>query len=308
MALEPRALVYTVTLARFGSFARAAKALSVSQPALSRAIAGLEESLGVRLFDRHARGATLTPRGEHFVRQANAILDDLKSLEETTAVPSLSERSSVRVGIGPMLAGLLAPTALARFVRDHPAVDLHVFVDYGDQLVRRLRERELELVISGGVTFARDPDLEVVAIPPQALKVYVRPEHPLAGSPRATPEDFAKYCVAFVFPSSDRNLSSAYVRTTLGVAPRLILANNVETIRELVIATDAIGVEIAPLIEPELARGRFRELRPTHPLPRSKPLIAWHRDRSRSEPIRSLIACVEAELGVVPRAVASSAR
>ena len=72
--MELRHLRYLVAIADEGSFSRAALRLHVAQQALSRQIADLEHELGVRLFERHARGARLTPRGAAFVEDARLTL------------------------------------------------------------------------------------------------------------------------------------------------------------------------------------------------------------------------------------------
>src|SRR5271167_222480 len=65
-------LLYFVTVAEEGQITRAAGRLHVAQPALSQAIAQLEEELGIELLERHARGVTLTPAGEAFLPKARA--------------------------------------------------------------------------------------------------------------------------------------------------------------------------------------------------------------------------------------------
>jgi DNA-binding transcriptional LysR family regulator len=72
--VELRHLRYLVAIADEGSFSRAALRLHVAQQALSRQIADLEHELGVRLFERHARGARLTPRASAFVDDARLTL------------------------------------------------------------------------------------------------------------------------------------------------------------------------------------------------------------------------------------------
>jgi DNA-binding transcriptional LysR family regulator len=72
--VELRHLRYLVAIADEGSFSRAALRLHVAQQALSRQIADLEHEIGVRLFERHARGARLTPRGAAFVEDARLTL------------------------------------------------------------------------------------------------------------------------------------------------------------------------------------------------------------------------------------------
>ena len=72
---------YAVEVARYGSLNRASEALLVAQPNLSRSIRELEIELGVALFERSARGMTLTPQGETFIRRAEEAIEQLDAIE-----------------------------------------------------------------------------------------------------------------------------------------------------------------------------------------------------------------------------------
>ncbi len=72
--LDLRQFLYFVTVVEEGQITRAATRLHVAQPALSQAIAKLEDSVGVRLLERHARGVTPTPAGAAFLEKARAAL------------------------------------------------------------------------------------------------------------------------------------------------------------------------------------------------------------------------------------------
>lgn len=72
---------YAVTIAETKSINKAAEKLYVGQSALSRAVKELETSLGVAVFERSAKGMTLTPSGEEFIRRARSILEQVDSME-----------------------------------------------------------------------------------------------------------------------------------------------------------------------------------------------------------------------------------
>jgi len=103
--VDLKQLHYAVTLAKHRNFARAAAALDMSQPALSRSISGLEAELGVQLFTRGARGAEPTPFGERFLLRAALLLREAGELEREVRLIQGAETGSLRVGAGPYPAG-----------------------------------------------------------------------------------------------------------------------------------------------------------------------------------------------------------
>jgi DNA-binding transcriptional LysR family regulator len=77
--LKLRQLNALVAVAKLGSMARAAEHLAVSQPVVSKAIAELEQTLGVRLFDRGSHGVEPTVHGRALLKRSQAIFDDLRT-------------------------------------------------------------------------------------------------------------------------------------------------------------------------------------------------------------------------------------
>ena len=78
--IELRQLRYLIAAAEAGSFSRAARVLNIKQATLSRQILEVEKRLGMTLFDRKTRGATLTPNGENYLRTAQRIVSEFSEL------------------------------------------------------------------------------------------------------------------------------------------------------------------------------------------------------------------------------------
>lgn len=108
MNITLRQLTYFKALAEHGNFGRAALAERVSQPALSMQIKGLEDMLGAPLVERHARSVVLTPFGRRILKHAEAVLDQMRELEEAARwKDGLAGR--LALGVIPTVAPYLLP-------------------------------------------------------------------------------------------------------------------------------------------------------------------------------------------------------
>nr|WP_064248950.1 LysR family transcriptional regulator [Rhizobium leguminosarum]OAP91949.1 LysR family transcriptional regulator [Rhizobium leguminosarum] len=124
-------LVAFLTVARERSFTRAAAKLGVSQSALSQTVRGLEEKLGLRLLTRTTRSVSPTQAGERLVERVGPRFEEIQF--EIAALSEMRDRpaGTIRITAGEHSAiSILAP-ALARFLPDHPDINVEVIVDYG---------------------------------------------------------------------------------------------------------------------------------------------------------------------------------
>lgn len=132
-----------------GSMAKAAAHLGMSQPAVSEVIANLEQTLGVRLFDRQPHGVIPTVFGRALLRRGEAAFDELKQGIrdiEFLADPSAGE---IRVGCPESIAASILPAIVERLVEQHPRVQLHVTqVSTATFDFPELRRREFDLVLA----------------------------------------------------------------------------------------------------------------------------------------------------------------
>ena len=94
MGMDIRSLQQVIAVRKHGSFAKAADALGVSQPNLSKSIARLEDELKLKIFDRTARGSALTPIGELIVERADAVIAETRDLARDAALLAGGETGS----------------------------------------------------------------------------------------------------------------------------------------------------------------------------------------------------------------------
>src|SRR5689334_6691996 len=123
--MDPRKLLYFATIIEQGSLAKAAKKLTVSQPALSKSMARLEADLGVRLLERGPTGVTPTRSGELIYAHARLISEEV-SLAKTCSQRDDARSDVVSIATLPSLASNVIPLSVARWREAHPNVLLRV--------------------------------------------------------------------------------------------------------------------------------------------------------------------------------------
>jgi DNA-binding transcriptional LysR family regulator len=128
-----------------GSMAKAAERLATSQPAVSRTIAELEQSLGVRLLDRSPRGIVPTPYGHVLIRRGIAIFDELRQGIKDIEFLADPTAGEVRIAAPFALGAGFVAAAIDRFARRHPRVVCHLMIG---ETYRALEDRDVDLVIA----------------------------------------------------------------------------------------------------------------------------------------------------------------
>src|SRR5262245_16166412 len=147
--LNFRDLNVLMTVARCGSMGKAAVQLSVSQPAISKAIADLEYALGVRLLDRSQRGVEPTIYGRALLDRGMNAFDELKQAVKHIEFLSNPAAGDVRVGSSVIIGTTLITTIVDRLSRQYPRVCVHLLAAEAGMVYRALEERQVEVVIAG---------------------------------------------------------------------------------------------------------------------------------------------------------------
>ena len=163
------------------NFTQAARRLNLSQPAVSKQIRELEESLGVALFARRGRGLMLTPAGERLQTMAQPILREVKQVETEMASYRHMPQGVLRVGASTTLGIYMLPFALGHFTTKHPGVRISLQVNDPDMLLRALNEGEIDLaLVEEEPAAGRLHGWEKVPLMDDELVLIAAPDHPWA--------------------------------------------------------------------------------------------------------------------------------
>ncbi|EPX77746.1 LysR family transcriptional regulator [Litoreibacter arenae] len=138
-----------LAVARAGSLSGAARSLGVNHSTVFRRIAGLEETMGVRLFERLPTGYVLTAAGEETLGIVERIEEDVTTLDRTVTGQDLRLSGTVRITAIDMLAFWLLPDHLARFRESYPGIEVEIVV--GNEALD-LSRRETDLALRIGNT------------------------------------------------------------------------------------------------------------------------------------------------------------
>jgi DNA-binding transcriptional LysR family regulator len=147
---------------QWGGMAKAAAQLHISQPAVSKAIATLEHTFGVRLLERQAQGVEPTAYGKALLAGAVAVFDELKQSAKQIKFLADSSIGELRIGCTEPLAAGFIPAVISQILRQHPGVTLQVLTADPARLVEReLLERNIDLAIAPTAGLVTDPTIDV---------------------------------------------------------------------------------------------------------------------------------------------------
>lgn len=184
MNVSFRQLRIAVEVARLGSMARAAEVLHLTPPAVSMQVKELEAQVGLPLFDRQGRTATLTAAGEHFIVHARRLLADLKDAEHAMARLRRLEHGRLTIGLV-STAKYFVPHLLARFQEAHPGVEVRLHVAANrEQLVALMQSGDVDISVMGRPP--QDLDARAEAFARHPLAFVAAPGHPLVAAAAAS--------------------------------------------------------------------------------------------------------------------------
>jgi DNA-binding transcriptional LysR family regulator len=182
MNISLRQLRAFAAVGQLGSFTRAADALHATQPALSAQINELEDSLGVRLFDRSTRSVTITQAGRDLLPVVAKILDDVARV--LTHARDVAQKNIGRVVVAalPSVSSTLLPQAVVRFGARFPGVTITLKDALAEKIVRMIRDDEVDFGLTSAP--AADAQLDFTPLASDRMVAVLPRNHPLARAKR----------------------------------------------------------------------------------------------------------------------------
>jgi DNA-binding transcriptional LysR family regulator len=176
--MELRQLKYFITVAETLHFGRAAEALHLSQPALSKQIQALEDSLGVQLFERTKHWVRLTIAGQKFLETAHRILQEIEQGIQATRQIAEGEMGKLKIGFTEATLFSLAPGLIRTYQKRYPQVELTITSGGTEAHVEALRTHQIDV----GFVYLpiREPSLAIRPLFEEAYIAALPASHRLA--------------------------------------------------------------------------------------------------------------------------------
>lgn len=291
--MELRHLRYFLMIAREGTISRAAAALHVSQPSLSRQMQELERDLGVRLFDRGSRHVTLTESGIRLRRRAEEIVDLVGRTEDEFRLTADTLAGEVRIGGGETPAMDLLAEVISLFVETYPLVRFSLFSGNAENVSERLDSGRVDFgVFIGHADLSRYEFLQLPAN--DRWGAFIREDDPLAALDRVTPSDLANRSL-ILSEQASREMGAWFHRDLedLDVVATYNLLYNAA-----LLARRGIGVVISLEGIVDTSEGSGLAFRPLEPAISADVFIAWKRYQSFSPAAEAFLGEVRTRWGV----------
>jgi DNA-binding transcriptional LysR family regulator len=305
MTVDLHLLEHALALAHHRSYARAAKALHVSQPTLSRSIAGLEDSLGVRLFDRGRGGVEPTAFGRLLLERGAVLLADEAALRRELQQLASLEAGELVVGAGPFSAAISVGRAMTRLLAKHPQIRARIACFDPEQIFRDVLAGRCDVAVADPGAASRESQLHHEPLPFHPIHLFARPDHRLAGRAGLRLADV----LAFPVVGSRVRGATATRLPAAGPAGRVdpdtadflpsITVDSLDLARRIAASTAAILPAVRGMVAADLRNGTLVQLDFHEPWMQTSYGVFWRSDRTPSPAVRAFVdelRAVESEI------------
>ena len=178
-----RQLEQFVAIVEQGSFQAAAISLGVTQPALTKSISSLEDELGVTLLTRsRGRSSEITVFGRVIYERGLKVLEDLSDVRQSIGLLRDGYAGVVRIGFGAAMGASTIAKLAAELRHKLPESMIHIRTGLHHELLPKMRTDQLDFLIISGLSQISTEDLVVNALWRDPFRIFMSPEHPLAGN------------------------------------------------------------------------------------------------------------------------------
>ena len=190
-----RDMKYLIAVSKYQHFGKAAEACFVSQPALSMQIHKLEETLGVKLFERTNKSVMTTDVGKKIVEHAENIIKEVDEINQIAKVASDPLSVELKIGAFPTLAPYYLPKAIPKITTLYPKLKLHIIEDKTENLIEELINGKIDAAFLATPLPYEVPSLEYTVLFKDEFLLAVPDSHKFAEKKRISRSDISGECL-----------------------------------------------------------------------------------------------------------------
>ncbi|EKE69350.1 MULTISPECIES: LysR family transcriptional regulator [Roseobacteraceae] len=287
--LTHRQIRYFLGVAEAGQVSAAARALNVSQSAVTLSIKDMEAFLGTALFERLPTGLRLTRAGQKFRHHAHDIVASFEAAVKSVEADSDTISGHVRLGMSWTLSSYFAFPVIEHFTRQHPQVDVQLTEQPREILEQALVDGQLDLALILTSNLTSDIGLKSKTFHKSQRRLWTSLDHPLTKQAKVTLADVAKYPYAVLHSDDAEKQGLAHWTEETGHPDIKLTSTSVEAVRSFVATGQAVAILSDVVYRPWTLDGRRVErIDLAKSIPSMDVGIAWNAGRGLSPAAKRL--------------------
>lgn len=294
--MEMQQLRHFVAVVTQGNIVRAAEAVNITQPALSRSIQKLEDTLGAQLLDREPRGVKPTVFGQSLFEHAQVILKEAdRARTEIHAIKGI-DQGEVNLGITPNFASFIVPKATAKLCAAFPNVNVSVMSAFYDDLIDALRHGSIDLAFTLMPPAHNEPEFDVVELYTNRSSVFVRADHPLAKQKKVSLKALSEQ--QWIVPNQvavDRAFRTIFTANGIPIPRQVIRTTSIVFLKEAMLEHGLVSIMPEHLVRAECEDGRVAAVNCPQCVVESQCGVVTRKNTSRPPAVTALIESIKFE-------------
>jgi DNA-binding transcriptional LysR family regulator len=247
--IDVRQIRQIIEVCRSGGIGKAARELGISQPALSRSIARIEDQLGAILFERAGDGAKPTPFADYIISRAVPPMESIAMIAREVRMMAKGDSGRLRVGMGPVIRQLIFLPAVTRILKTFPNLSLKARTGGMPDILKALTTRSIDVAICSSEyseldsTIGQDDNFVRTDLFTLKLSFFVRKNHKIlnTGTP-CNAEDLLDYpMVGIGMTRHQRAFFSAKLNAKQRQNLGAYQVDDYDLVRHIILNSDAIG-------------------------------------------------------------------
>lgn len=278
--LTHRQIRYFLAVVDAGQISAAAKALNVSQSAVTLSIKDMEERLGAMLFERLPTGLRLTRAGQQFQHHARDIAASFEAAMKSVVSIDESITGHIRLGMSWTLSSYFAIPVMEQFWRKHPQIEVELIEAPRKNLEQALVEGQLDLALVLTSNLSRDLGLTSRTFHKSKRHLWVSVDHPLVKQKQVSLADIAQHSYAILRSDEADRQALTYWNEQTGQPHIKLESASIEAVRSLVASGQAVSILSDVIYRPWTLEGRrVEKIEVLEPIPTMDVGIAWKASR-----------------------------